>query len=125
MTVRLSLADTTVAYKYLNSPLRDQGAYYHRGKPHPLPRTIAYIDQGIRKLRAAYALMVTRKEVEPAGALWRGIKNLEMSDKFMADRTGGTELAPMSTSTSIGVATRYALSGQSLLFKIKLDNFME
>ena len=35
------------------------------------------------------------------------------------------QLAPMSTSTDIAVAARYASSGDSLLFKISLDNFMQ
>lgn len=46
---------TTLAFKYINSPLRHQSEYYDQSKPHPLPRTVAYINEGVKKLRAACA----------------------------------------------------------------------
>ena len=121
---------TTLAYKYINSPLRSQDAYYDHHKPHPLPVTVALIAEGIKKLRAAYAVKVGQKDVVPATALWRGMKNLTMGESFVEKDEngkckGGTELAPMSTTTDIAVAARYARSGDSLLFKISLDNFMQ
>ena len=38
---------------------------------------------------------------------------------------GGTELAPMSTTTKLEVALRYCLSEESLLFKLRTDSFMQ
>jgi hypothetical protein len=57
--------------------------------------------------------------------LWRGMKNLPATDEFM--RRGGTELAPMSTTTDIDTAVRYARAGrgrESLLFRIRSNTFM-
>lgn len=57
--------------------------------------------------------------------LWRGMRNLKVAVAFMTDLHGGTEVAPMSTSTDIRVAARYGLSENSLLFKIKVNNFLQ
>lgn len=44
---------TTHAFKYLNGPLRSD--LFGQGKwPHPLPITLTYISEGIKKLRAVY-----------------------------------------------------------------------
>ena len=51
------------------------------------------------------------------------MKTSDDAGKF--GRKGGTELAPMSTTTDLQVAAKYARSGTSLLFKITLDNFMQ
>ena len=109
---------TTAAFKYLNGPLREQG----RTKPHPLPTTVAFIADGIKKLRAKHAEGGSATQVVQ---LYRGMRNLAISDAFMAERRGGTELAPMSTTSDIGVAASYSLSGASLLFKLKVNNFMQ
>ena len=39
--------------------------------------------------------------------------------------SGGTELAPMSTTTDLKVAVEYSMSESSLLFKIKTKSFMQ
>ena len=93
------------------------GEYYEAGVPHPLPVTIAYIADGIKKLRAV--------QNDRPKTLWRGMKNLRVGDEFMELRRGGTELAPMSTTTKLSVAAHYGLSGGTLLFKIKVDNVMQ
>lgn len=121
---------TTLAYKYINTPLRDQKEYYEQCKPHPLPKTVAFIADGIKKLRAAYATRVAAGKAKPVCAVWRGMKNINMSDDFMSvdengNYKGGTELAPMSTTTDFAVAAKYSKSDQSLLFKVTLDNFMQ
>ena len=61
------------------------------------------------------------------GARYRlcAVRNLDLGDRFMADRTGGTEVAPMSTTSDMAVAVRYGLSAGSLLFLLKVDNFMQ
>jgi hypothetical protein len=40
-------------------------------------------------------------------------------------RLSYVELAPMSTTTDIRVAAHYGMSGGSLLFKLKVNNFMQ
>ena len=81
---------TTAAYSHINNPLR-------AGERHPLPVTVAFIADGIKKLRA--------KRAEGAGAtstltLWRGMRNLKIADDFLTERRGGTELAPCSRNCS-------------------------
>ena len=106
---------TTEAYLLLNAPLRDQ----ERTQAHPLPVTISYITSAIGKLRAVGASdPFARKELD----LWRGIRNIELSQSFMME--GGTELAPMSTTLSLDVALKYAVSQKAILFKLHTDSFM-
>jgi hypothetical protein len=121
---------TTLAFKYINSPLRHQSEFYDQNRPHPLPKTVAYITEGVKKLRAAYAVRVADGSIKPATTLWRGLKDMDISSDFMApdangNRMGGTELAPLSTSTSFAVGAKYSLSSNSLLFKLKVENHMQ
>lgn len=116
---------TTTAFKYLNSPLRSREQYYNKNRPHPLPATMAFISEGIKKLRTAHAIEVEEGSTTSQLTLWRGLKNMKISDEFLSDRKGGTELAPMSTTSSLEVAAKYASSGDSVLLKISLDNFMQ
>lgn len=116
---------TTLAFKYINAPLRSQAQFYSNNKPHPLPLTVAYVSEGIKKLRAAYAVDVARGTSQPVKCVWRGMKNLKMAEGFMAGLAGGTELAPMSTTTDVKVAASYSLSGDSLLFRVRVENFMQ
>ena len=39
--------------------------------------------------------------------------------------SGGTELAPMSTTPSLEVAVRYGLSASTLLFRLSTESFMD
>lgn len=116
---------TTPAYKYLNSPLRSTSDFYDKEKSHPLPKTVAYISEGIKKLRASYAIKVESGQATSKLVLWRGLKNMALPEDFLKNQKGGTELAPMSTTTDLSVATKYACSGESVLLKISLDNFMQ
>lgn len=43
----------------------------------------------------------------------------------MAELRGGTEVAPMSTTSDLRVAARYGVSDDTLLFKIKVRNFLQ
>lgn len=106
---------TTAAYTVINNPLR-------AGAKHPLPCTVAFIADAIKRLRA--------KRAEGRGAtrtlsLWRGMRNLHVKDDFLAERRGGTELAPCSTTTDVAVAAAYSASAESLLFKLRVSNFMQ
>jgi len=90
-----------------------------------MPITMAYIAEGIKKLRSAYAIKVDAGKANSHLVLWRGLRNMYMPEDFLKNRKGGTELAPMSTTANIEVAARYACSGESVLLKISLDNFMQ
>ena len=110
---------TTPAFVAINEPLRNM----REGVEHPLPVLVTILAEALRKLRqigandmAAVAEMV----------LWRGMKNLKPSDEFKT--RGGTELAPMSTTTDIKTAVQYSLSSESsesLIFMIVTKNALQ
>jgi hypothetical protein len=107
---------TTAAYRSLNTPLRDVDP---SRAAHGFPFTIKYICDGISKLRAVEASTGKDETVD----LWRGLKNIRVQDDFM--RHGGTELAPMSTTTDLRIAVQYSLGDSSLLFKLRTPSFMQ
>ena len=107
---------STATYKSINGPLRDT----QRTGPHPLAITVSFVDEGVRRLRAIGA--------QASGAiaqedLWRGMRNAEMPDEFL--KLGGTELAPMSTTTSLQVAMEYSASKNALILRLNTSSFME
>jgi hypothetical protein len=55
--------------------------------------------------------------------LWRGFKNLNVQTESL-DK-GGTELAPMSTSTKLDIAAQYSTNGapgeRALIMKLKIE----
>ena len=54
------------------------------------------------------------------------MRDTEVTDDFL--RRGGTEVAPMSTTTRLDVALRYAVAPgmtKALIFKIRTDSFMQ
>lgn len=53
------------------------------------------------------------------------MKNLKVAEEFMVDQRGGTEVAPMSTTSDLRIAAQYGVSDTSLLFKIKVSNFLQ
>jgi len=57
--------------------------------------------------------------------LWRGMRNLQLAGEFIDELRGGTEVSPMSTTSDIRVAARYGISDCSLLFKVKVNNFIQ
>jgi hypothetical protein len=105
---------TTLAYIFMNNPLRDDDRY-RQNTQCPLPVTTHFAASGIKKLRA---LHVDSGET----ILWRGMRNLKVANGFM--EKGGTELAFMSTTRDLEVAVRYCLSPNSLLFKLVSPGFM-
>jgi hypothetical protein len=82
---------TTSAFQQINGPLRDEKRI-ERGEPHPLPVTVMLIASGIRKLRAISA---QSKEATQTAVLWRGMKNVKATDKFV--KSGGTEVCVLVT----------------------------
>lgn len=77
---------TTSAYKWINDPLRDKQRI-EKGIPHPLPVTVMYISNGIKKLRGIHASVTSSQKTQ---VLWRGLKNVQPSDNF--ENEGGTEV---------------------------------
>ena len=102
---------TASSYTCFNRPLRNEQ------KPHPFAMSVYFLADAVKKLRAVAA------ELDPEGfmtekVLWRGMQDLTVDhDKF--SREGGSERAPMSTSSSISVALNYAASKTPLVFKYK------
>jgi len=114
---------TTAAYKYLNTPLRDQSE--ERG-PHPMPATVTFLSEGIKKLRTVEAVAAEKgkKSKQTHRDLWRGMRGLVVDKHFMAD--GGTEQAPMSTTDDLKIAVQYSSgTNQALLFKLSTSSFMQ
>ena len=112
---------TTKVFQLLNNPLRSGSS-----EPHPCPVTIGFLNEGIRRLRA----------VEAAGPranqkmdLWRGMNNLSIVDTFINE--GGTESAPMSTTSDVKICIEYALAHgkrttkAALLLKLRTNSFLE
>ena len=54
--------------------------------------------------------------------LYRGMSGMTIPQEFVKD--GGTELAPMSTTSSLKIAMQYAASERALLLRIRTKNFM-
>ena len=80
-----------------------------------MPIQMNYLTEGIKKLRAVYVIKA-KDEATQTVRLWRGMRNIDVGDKFLANNTGGTEVGPMSTTTDMSVAVHYGLSAGSLLF---------
>jgi len=107
---------TTAAFMSLNTPLRN----IESREPHPLPVTIMFITDAIKKLRSVGA---AQDRTSSTSELWRGMRDLTVDSSFMED--GGTEIAPMSTTTSLEVAIKYSSSSSSVLLKLTTSSFMQ
>jgi hypothetical protein len=119
---------TTIAFKMINNPLRDRD----RVDTHPLAATVWYIHEGIKKLRSVVAskLQEERKHsyfenennMEKGTTLWRGLRGIHVTDEFKRD--GGTEFAPMSTTSNLNVALSYLgdFSTTALILKLKVPD---
>ena len=111
---------TTAAFSTINNGLRDQ-ARYKAERPHPFPVTVAFIAEGLKRLRTVAGKSTeANKEV----TLYRGMKGMKVQDNFLQRGKGGTELAPMSTTSSLKVAMLYSASEDSLLLRVLSKNFM-
>lgn len=105
---------TTSAFTRVNEPLR-------LNQPHPLPCTVGFLNEAIRRLRAVDATKGGGQGHE-ALDLWRGIKDCRATSDF--ESRGGSEYAPMSATSRLEVAVRYASSGAPLLLKIATSAFI-
>lgn len=106
---------TTAAYCSLNTPLRTM---VKGGPAYLFPITLSMIAEGIALLR-----VLGQDRPTEVIELYRGMRNLESNDRFESE--GGTELAPMSTTTDIEVATQYSMSPSSIIFVIRTENYMQ
>ena len=86
--------------------------------------TVALIADAIKRLRVIGA---ASDNADKGVDLWRGMRNVTAAVSF-ADK-GGTELAPMSTTTELAVALEYSLSSsehtECLLLKLRTESFMQ
>ena len=101
---------TTSAYKSINRPLRE-------GRKHPYPALVAYIVNGITKLRAVAAKKEDQRPVE----CFRGLK-IDPSDEFFG--RGATDLSFMSAMRTDKKVAERAVSSEganaSVLIKMQL-----
>ena len=107
---------TTPAFASMNDPLRSQST-----EPHPFAVTVALLADAIKKLRAVGAQSA---DAHSSVELWRGMRNMVVTDEFLS--SGGTEMAPMSTTTDLDVALDFSDNAEArLLFKLCTSSFME
>ena len=143
---------TTAAFTDINAPLRKLSAEGNCcAEPHPFPNVVRFLRDAIKQLRTNHApdrtavgggAALSRQPtaaglarqptmgrlVATGGArdvqfLYRGFKDVRPGDEFL--RIGGAELAPMSTTTSVEVALRYAASSSPTLLRLRISNFMQ
>jgi hypothetical protein len=78
---------------------------------------VTNIQSGLKKLRALGSEHPLFKQTV---VLWRGMSYMQLPQKFNAG--GGTQLAPMSTTTDVSVAISYAVkkdTRSALLIRLK------
>ena len=103
---------TSQAYASLNTPLRSGDG----GSKHPFAATVAFIAEGIKRLRAVHEGGHTSRR------LWRGLRNIHGTSLA---RTGGTERAVLSCTPHLETAARFATSREAFLFLITVKSFMQ
>lgn len=145
-TVALAMADAVdgaadaVAHQVaplqlLHAPQRSAGRRHRRGSTHECLHKLLTLVSKLLKLLKSYTIWheVDVEELE----CWRGMRNLKASPALLSD--GGSEMAPMSSTSMLQVAVKYALvdhsegaataggrrSDSSLLFRIKTRSFMQ
>jgi len=110
---------TSHSFESINKPMRDMD----RVDPHPLPGIVTNVQEGLKKLRTLGSNEASSKQTV---VLWRGMSAMKFSDEFSNE--GGTELAPMSTTTDVSVAISYAIkkdTRSALLFRFVTRNNLE
>ncbi len=109
---------TSHSFHAINKALRANN------KPHPLPATVMCINEGIKNLRVLDAESANATAVIE---LYRGFNDTQVTDEFK--KLGGSEAAPMSTSTyllvSCGYAVRMGETNGGLLMKIITNNNLQ
>ena len=93
-----------------------------RGEAHGLPVTVTLLRDALGKLRAVEADH-SRESPLRRVELYRGMKDVTAPASFMEQ--GGTELAPMSTTSDLSVAMRYSASVKAVLLRLITESFYE
>ena len=133
---RLSLSEvaalrvyTTALFRLVNGPLRRLHAHNSVNDPekliqmgHPLKFTTFLIYRAVKKLRACNLFDIDMRS-HVTRYLWRGIANRHVNDEFM--RTGGAEVACMSTSKSLKTVQIFSKNKNPLLFRLAIESPME
>ena len=104
---------TTIAFKSINIPLRDQ-SHEAEGRAHPLPVTVAHIVKAVLQLRKVEGNEATAHD---SVDLYRGLAGRSIPPEFLAK--GGTELAPLSTTRNLMVALQYAASEHAVVLRLR------
>ena len=104
---------------------QSSGVYCHSSEdrpPHPLPLTTWLIAEAAKKLRT---VETSSESAHDHVNLYRGMANVEAKAEFL--RKGGTEVAPMSTTSDLNVAVQYALRGSQIgiLLRLKTTSAMQ
>ena len=111
---------TTCMYRSLNNPMRRELSEAH---PHPYPVTMYLLSEGVKRLRAVDG---QSDRANTKAVLWRGMRNMKLSDADEFSRNGGgAEKAPMSTTHDLAVAIRYSTSKSSILLRLATEGFRE
>jgi hypothetical protein len=132
--VAIRLYTCADAFRHFNEPMRDR-ARFDGGRSHPLALTMAFLADGVRKLRLEF-LTAKPTEAGPDAptVLYRGLRAVSVSDGFMEGRMGGTELAVMSTTSSWDVAVGFVLqraegpplpAAQSVVLRLLVANAVQ
>ena len=129
---------TSPAFESLNGPLRALQASGRANAPHPFAATVAFLAEGLRRLRRPDAVgtgadtgsatsstgaVNAASAAKPSQRLWRGMRNVTAPGAFV--RMGGTELALLSCTSDLATAARFASSGASMLFLVNARSFMQ
>ena len=93
-----------------------------RGEAHGLPVTVTLLRDALGKLRAVEADH-SRDSAIRRVELYRGMRDVTAPASFMEQ--GGTELAPMSTTSNLSVAMKYSASVKAVLLRLITESFYE
>jgi len=111
---------TSNSFTAINLALRDSD----REIQHPLAAITMNVQGGIKQLRG---LDADGESATAEISLWRGFTDMQVSEGFKVK--GGSEYAPMSTTTdpevAIGYAVRKGMTNGSLLMKLKTCNNLQ
>ena len=132
--VSIRLYTSADGFAYFNDPMRDRDRY-DADRAHPLAVTMAFLADGVRKLRLEYMSMPESSgDGRGATVLYRGLRGVTIGIDFMLGRMGGTELAAMSTTSSWAVAVGFVLqqtdgpplpASQSIVLRILVANAVQ
>ncbi len=102
---------TTSSFTCFNEPL-------HQGTMrHPISLSVYCLNEGLKKLWSVEAILDPKGYMDTKD-LYRGMKNIAIDEETFMTK-GGTELAPMSTTSDLKVSAKYAESGAPMLFQYK------